>query len=379
MPEPLRVLLVGNYPPDRQESMQRFAALLERGLRERDVAVTLVRPPARCIGERPPTHGTGKWLGYVDTLLIFPRALRQAALQADVVHVLDHSNAPYCRHLGRSAHLVTCHDLLAIRAARGEIPERPIGWSGRRFQAMILRGLVRARAIACVSRATRDDLLRIAGRRLEDCPLVPNGLNHPYRPVAAQERDRHLQALGLSALPPFLLHVGGDLWYKNRPGVLRIFAAVRRRGGDRLRLVMAGKQMPDELWALARELGIADRVHEVVAPDDEQLNALYNAAAGLLFPSLAEGFGWPVIEAQSAGCPVFTSDRAPLPEVGGDAACYFDPADAEAAAAVVLAGLPRHEAMRAAGLANAARFSAATMIEGYLALYRGLAAHKDPA
>ena len=90
----------------------------------------------------------------------------------------------------------------------------------------------------------------------------------------------------------------------------------------------------------------------------------------LLFPSLLEGFGWPIIEAQACGCPVVTSDREPMNVLGGSAARCFDPLDAEAGVATLLGALRDAPALRRAGLANAARYSAATMAARCVEVYR---------
>jgi glycosyltransferase involved in cell wall biosynthesis len=89
----------------------------------------------------------------------------------------------------------------------------------------------------------------------------------------------------------------------------------------------------------------------------------------LLFPSLDEGFGWPIIEAQACGCPVLTSGRPPMDEVGGAAAVYVNPENPEAAAAAAILALNKAADLREASLQNAARFSSSAMIEGYLSLY----------
>jgi glycosyltransferase involved in cell wall biosynthesis len=369
-PDPLRILLVGNYVPERQQSMLRFGEVLRRGLSERGHHVTLLQPEPRWLGSRDPRRGLGKWLGYGDKLVRFPARLRAAAREHDVVHVLDHSNAPYCQVLAGLPHLITCHDLLAVRSALGEFPQQRTRWSGRRLQAMILRGLRRARLVACVSQSTRDDVVRLAHLGEDRLALVPNGLNHPYVPQADTVVDTVLTRAGLPR-GRYLLHVGGNHWYKHRPGALRIAAALARQPGfTDLHLAMVGEEFDDHLHQVAAETALGDRLHVLTQVDNDTLAALYSGALALVFPSLHEGFGWPVIEAQACGCPAFIADRAPLPEVAGSGAVTFDPLDAEAAARVIAAALPRRAELVAAGCRNVARHTTAAMLDGYLALYR---------
>jgi glycosyltransferase involved in cell wall biosynthesis len=111
--------------------------------------------------------------------------------------------------------------------------------------------------------------------------------------------------------------------------------------------------------------------------DNEDLRALYSLAELVLFPSWAEGFGWPILEAQACGCRVVTTGRPPMTEVGGQAAAYLDPADVADAAEAVRRVLGETDADRnarvRAGLANARRFSTDKMIDKYLHIYHELA------
>ena len=109
----------------------------------------------------------------------------------------------------------------------------------------------------------------------------------------------------------------------------------------------------------------------------EELRALYARSTALLFPSLQEGFGWPLIEAQACGCPVFTSDLEPMNEIGGPGACYLDPRNPEAMAEAIEHAAGRLEEMRTLGLENAQRFSAAQMMANYLAAYRRVLASRQ--
>ncbi|MEW6611896.1 MAG: glycosyltransferase [Pseudomonadota bacterium] len=366
----MKVLLLANYRPDGQESMQRFADMLSDGLTQHGHEVRVLRPEPRLLQAGGTPKKLEKWLGYVDKLVLFPSVLREAARWADIVHICDHSNAFYVKYLDGRHHLVTCHDMLAIRSAMGEIPQNRTRWSGRVQQRMILRGLRAAQHIACVSRQTQSEVQRIVQRPEGDTTLVYNGLNYPYAPMGWAAADQRLGKLLGAAPGPFFLHVGGNNWYKNRPGVLKIFRrlAVMPQFREH-RLLMVGKPWTPAMRQYVHAHGLAERVLEIHNVDNEDLRACYSRASALLFPSLQEGFGWPIVEAQACGCPVVTSQRAPMTEVGGSAAVYIDPEQPEAAAGIIVSRLAAAEAIRQAGLKNAQRFSPDGMITSYIRLY----------
>ena len=137
---------------------------------------------------------------------------------------------------------------------------------------------------------------------------------------------------------------------------------------------MVGKPWTHEMREFVSLNALRDRVIELTNITNEDLQVLYSKAIALLFPSLREGFGWPIIEAQACGCPVFTSDRVPMTEVGGNAAIYLDPTDPPGAAAVIANSLDRVPQLRQAGLENVKRFSSAAMISSYSSVYQRLAA-----
>ena len=307
----------------------------------------------------------GKWTGYFDKFVLFPRELRRAAEWADVVQICDHSNAIYVKYLEGRHHVVTCHDMLAVRSALGEFPGYPTRWSGRRLQRMIVDGLSRARDnIVCVSDATRADVIRLVPGGTKEETRIYNALNYPWEPMEREEEVRpNAERLGSPQDRPFVLHVGGNQLYKNRAGVLKFFALLCQRAPNLL-LVMAGKPWTEEMRQLARVHRLEDSAVERVGVSEEDLRALYSRAEALLFPSLQEGFGWPVAEAQACGCPVVTSNRAPMTEVGGPAVTFIDPLDHESAAIAVASVIGFRERQRCA-----TRFSTAAMIDGYLNVY----------
>lgn len=364
----MKVLLLGNYVPSQQQSMLRFGELMSLLVKAAGHDVRMVQPPPVLSKRAPGESGLGKWLGYFDRFLLFLPRLRREVAWADVIQICDQANAVYVPRLGAKPHLVTCHDLLAIRSAFGEVSANPTSRTGRIYQRWILSGLRRAHRVVCVSEQTRRELVAVANLPVERTAVVPNALNYPYSPMAPKECQDRLRSLGASESLRFFLHVGGNQWYKNRAGVVRIFAqlAALPRCAQH-HLLMVGKPWTWEIRNLVNEAGLTDRVHELVDVSNEDLRALYSAAEALIFPSLQEGFGWPVVEAQACGCPVFTTNRPPMTEVGGDAAVYFEPEDAAGAAQVIADHLADVAAISKRGCENAKRFSTEAMSTGYLA------------
>lgn len=390
----VRVLLIGNYARDGQESMQRFAAAMLEGLGRCGVDARLVRPEAFFgrLGSSS-RHGLGKWLGYLDKFVVFPRRLRRELrswMAADastgraatvVVHICDHSNAFYTRSLRDVSHVVTCHDLLAVRSAHGEIPENRTRWSGRIFQRIILRGLNCARHVVCVSGATERDLRRIAHLPPAQVSVIPNSLNYGYSPMpsaaaTASVEEQCIRAKGSGPGSNFILHVGGNQWYKNRLGVLHIYERLVGLEKHAPSLILVGEELTPEMDAFIREKSLANRIWRLSSCSNEELRALYSAAGALIFPSLAEGFGWPVIEAQACGCPVICSRAEPFPEVAGDGAVLVEPGDVQGFAEKLRQLLVDRELrlqLIERGTANARGFQPENMISAYLQCYAALA------
>jgi glycosyltransferase involved in cell wall biosynthesis len=334
--------------------------------------------PSSIVGQlRPSAHGAGKWLGYIDKFGLFPANLKSAAKNVDIVHICDHSNAFYTRYLQHIPHVVTCHDLLGVRSALGEIPSNPMGWTGRRLQRMISKGLSRAQHIACVSDATRGDLLKLPGIDAHRVSRVYNSLNYRYSPMSKDEAKSRIRKFGLDLDGPFLLHVGGNQWYKNRVGVLRIFSALAEFSkANPFRLAMVGKPWTHDMRQFVVENGMSGSVFELTGVENEDLRAFYSAATMMLFPSLYEGFGWPIVEAQACGCPVATSNRSPMNEIGGSATIYFDPEKPDSAAVILKQALNKATDMREPSIANAARFRCG-MTQAYLSLYEAVISEKS--
>jgi glycosyltransferase involved in cell wall biosynthesis len=375
----MEVHLIGNYPPDGQQSMQRFVELFETQLSTRGIATSVVCPQPWLAQRVRSTHaGVGKWLAYIDKHVVFPWQLRRISNRSEnaacVYHICDHSNAMYAAHLPRNRTLVTCHDLLAVRGGLGEreawcLPSR----TGALLQKWILRSLCAIPCVCCVSEATRGDFRRLTGRCDPGINYIPSGLNAPFQPIKDAAAREIIAAQYSPSFPEkYVLHVGSALPRKNRAGLIHTLNAL----GDRWRghVIFAGAKLSVSEKNVARELNLESRVIEVVRPSHDLLNALYSAAHCLVFPSFAEGFGWPLIEAQSCDCPVICSDLTSVPEVGGNGAIICGATDYTAMADGILSleHLPTRADLIERGRLNLRRFSVEQMIDQYISVYAKL-------
>jgi glycosyltransferase involved in cell wall biosynthesis len=184
-------------------------------------------------------------------------------------------------------------------------------------------GAERYALVHTVSSHARDDILRHVPT-LSDRIVVSGGGVSSLPPPAPDALAR----LGIRV--PFLLTVGTLEPRKNLPFLLRVFDRFRQERSD-LQLVLAGRfgWGAAEVERIVAELGLANRIVLTNAITDADLAALYQEAQALLFPSLHEGFGLPLVEAMSAGLPVVSADVTSMPEVCGDAALMVPPSDAE--------------------------------------------------
>ncbi len=195
----------------------------------------------------------------------------------------------------------------------------------------------RARVVIAISEHVRETLLARVGLSPENVVVVHSGVDHHrFTPPPLPRRE------------PFLLYPSFPWPHKNHALLLEAFALLRRRHPD-LRLVLTGGSHT--------AYAPADGVDAPGFVSADQLVELYRTASAMVFPSLYEGFGQPLLEAMACGCPVAAADAAAIPEVCGGAARLFDPTRPEAIAEAVEEVLARPAPWEARGLARAQAFS----------------------
>jgi glycosyltransferase involved in cell wall biosynthesis len=241
----------------------------------------------------------------------------------------------------------------------------PVSTHGMRWA---VRGAVAgADALIAISETAADDIAATLAVPRERITAIPLGPGRSAQPLEGPEAARRRHGLGDG---PLVLCVAAKRPHKNQR--LLIEALARLPEDVELALVGHDEGYGAELREAAAGHGVTARVHLPERIGDAELEALWSAAAAAAFPTLAEGFGLPVLEAMRRGVPVACSDIPVLHEVAGDAARYFDPADAGAAAAAIAACLA-DPAAGERGRARAAGFTWERCAAATFAVYERVA------
>jgi glycosyltransferase involved in cell wall biosynthesis len=265
---------------------------------------------------------------------------------------LVHSLASTAPLRGRFVRVTTIHDLNYKM-----VPEAHFGVMRLGMGVLVPAAARRSHRIVVDAHSTVDDVVDHLHVPRSKIDVVPLGVGHEPAGVATPEPE--LRARLDLGERPVLLSVSAKRPHKN---LLRLLDAhARISAAERPMLVLPGYSTPHEaeLVARAAELGSSDQVRFPSWLDQPDLEGLYAVATAFVFPSLYEGFGFPVLEAMRRGVPVACSDRSTLPELAGDAALLFDPEDPEAihAALVRLLGDGAlRDRLRTAGPVQAALF-----------------------
>lgn len=248
--------------------------------------------------------------------------------------------------------VLTIHDLSFIRFPALFRP------SNRLYLSVFARLSARkARRLIAVSRHAASEARRLLGVPREQIDVVHNGVDRGFRPLPAQAVEAFRSHKHLPER--YLLHVGT---LEPRKNLIRLVEAFDRACDDSMSLVLAGGKgwYYNEVFAKVEELQLGNRVAFAGYVPDGELPLLYNGAFSLVYPSLYEGFGLPILEALACGTPVLTSTSSSLPEVAGDAALVVDPRDVDDIARGIrqlMVDDTLREELRERGLARAQQFS----------------------
>jgi glycosyltransferase involved in cell wall biosynthesis len=264
--------------------------------------------------------------------VILPRQV--AKDQLDVLHCPANA-APL--FLNRSTALVlTIHDVMYMLPP-ATMPVSPSLYQrvGRGYLRQVVpRVINNAAAVTTISNFSQRDICENLGRASDDVVVIYEAPGRLFRRLPRSDGADNIAGLGVTA--PFILAMGA---LDPRKNTARLLAAFGRTGGQTgLKLVIVGlsKRARSHFAEMARSLGLEEAVLLLGFVTEEELVSLYNAAEIMLYPSLYEGFGMPVLEAMACGTPVIASTSAAIPEIAGDAAELVDPTNTDALACAIV-------------------------------------------
>lgn len=305
------------------QSMPRFVSMLANGMQQRGHHVELRKPKAH-FSRLPGSTLLKKWFSYLDQYIIFPSEERYK-IKKDAKETLyvfsDQALGPWVPLVSSRPHAIHCHDFLAQNSAHGKIIENRTGWTGKLYQSYIRKGYLSGKNFISVSENTQKDLHEYLSSVPSISKVIYNGLNPSFiTGDISYARDIVGRMIQTNLDSGYLLHVGGNQWYKNRVGVIEIYSGWRQKAKRNLPLIMIGPAPNNSLMKTYSNSQYKSEIHLLTGIEDEFVKQAYIGASAFLFPSLAEGFGWPIAEAMACGCPVITTNEAPMTEVAGGAA-----------------------------------------------------------
>jgi glycosyltransferase involved in cell wall biosynthesis len=379
------VALICDFLEDRWYSMDLVADMLLSHLSAQFSDVydtTLVRPAMKLRFGAVPFVGGGNSARKADQVLNrfleYPRRLRSGRKQFDIFHIVDHSYGQLVHDLPADRTLLTCHDLDAFRCIV-EPEHEPRSSLFRAMTRRVLSGFRKAARVACSSETTRQEILRFGLLPPERLAVVPLAVDPAFSTMPDATADAAIDKLlgPVSGRGVDIVHVGSTIPRKRIDILLRAFAKVKEQAPD-ARLIRIGSLFTEAQTAMMDRLKLWDSTVVIPFLNHRDLASVYRRASVVLQPSEREGFGLPVVEAMACGAPLIASDIPVLREIGGAAAAYCALEDIDVWRDSVLETVSRtpgssaFEAVRAAGLAHASKYTWSAYAEGSARLYEEL-------
>ncbi|MFC1782817.1 glycosyltransferase family 4 protein [Planctomycetota bacterium] len=328
------------------------------------------QPAVKPMGLPVESHAISIKNAYLDTVTIQNIAEQE---NADLIHFPYNWSFPFGKKV---ATLLTIHDVIpfTFREAMGF-------FRNHFFYKPSLKLACRLNTmISTVSEFSRQDIEEKVGISAEKIKVVPNGLRTPGEPDEAMYQELKAK---FQLDKGFILNVGGIHERKNIVRLIEAFAQFVGRTGYEGKLVITGsvsgapyqEKMKKLCDGAAVQTKMTERVVFTGFITDAQLDLLFQEGHFLVYPSLYEGFGIPIVEAMNAGLPVITSEVTAMKDAAGDAALLIDPYDTEALAVAMVRlhddqDLQKELAGR--GKERARLYSWEKTAQGYMSLYQQL-------
>jgi len=262
------------------------------------------------------TRVSSRWLARIWHRARMPLPVELFVGSVSLYHAMDFVLPPT---LPVTRTVVTVHDMSFVR-----VPDAASPQLRQYLNRVVPRSVRRADCVIADSQSTKDDLIDLYGVEPDKISVLLSGIASHYFVDSVSKMTMRSKYNIPDA--PYIFSVGTVQPRKNYSRLIQALVILRRMYHN-LHLVIAGGSgwLEDDMYRTIEAAKQADFVHLIGFVDDADLPALYHDAACVAYPSLYEGFGFPVLEAMASGTPVVTSNVSSLPEVAGDAALLVDP------------------------------------------------------
>ena len=296
---------------------------------------------------------------YYEQYWHYPSGLNH--IEADVFHIIDHSNGYLGRWLRRQDRLnvVTCHDL--INLAQPDVFKgcARFPWMSMALWKWAVEGMHQSDRVITVSAYTKQDAIKYLGIADQDITVIPNAVDEAFQPLPLGQIQSIRSQYNLSAETFCLFNIGSSNPRKNILAILAVVAELQKQEIP-VHFLKAGVDFNSAQKQFIQAHELTSHVTYVGQVDEKALIELYNAADCLIAPSLYEGFGFTLLEAMASGTPVITANVTAMPEVAGEAAILVDPLNVEEitqAVRCLYTHLDQRKALSCKGLERASQFT----------------------
>jgi glycosyltransferase involved in cell wall biosynthesis len=370
-----KIILIGNSKFDKQESMNRYLAMLETALQTSNQNYEIVLPKNILKSLHLKPHaGFGKWKSYFEKYFLFIILILVKRLQCSIsnsnyiFHITDHSNSVYIHFLPKSKTIITCHDMLAIKGALGHKDAYcETGFWGKKLQLFINYSLTKSKNLIFVSSKTKNDFNQInPNTSIVQSKVIYHSINQELKEIEKEKAKSYLKEQ-YNFNKNYILTIGSNLPRKNKE-ILFELAKLKKE----LTLVFIGPELNTKQKEIIVSYGIQKQIIVFSNISSLDLNYFISGSECLIFPSFSEGFGWPIIEAFKAGCPVIASNIAPFIEIGESSCLYFEPTNVHSLISK-LNTLDKHRyELLADAKTTLRKFDNSIMSENYLNFYQSI-------
>jgi glycosyltransferase involved in cell wall biosynthesis len=353
-----------DYKEDARKSMEIYSSALFKYSLSNDFSFSIFRPKKTYLNRLIPN-----FLGLPTRVSRYIEYPFQAFFRRGCFnHVIDHTYAHLIGALGCDRSVVTVHDLIPLLAWRGKLSDIKLDHRPLLFEYSC-SFLERAARIIAASESTKQDLINLLNIHEQKIDVVHLGVDPRFQPTYYSEKFNFLPFVDKNVFNVLII---GNAIYKNNRTAFSVVQRLESYYGLEIQLICLGND-PKKFKNDQNGFTFSRKPLFVQDLDLNSMVQLYNSCHCLLFPSIYEGFGMPLLEAMACGTPVVSADTSSLPEIVGQGALTAKPLDVDALSLCMMQALTDssiRNRMISIGLERAKSFTWEKTLEGTLRVYR---------